>query len=289
MNSVFLGKEGLTSTSANYLANLAKEQSKVITQKLDSIRFINKTVELISGSEAKWLIRGWSSVSSLDKDLKQLSNLMAFCAWVREAIKEKDALTSKVAQMTLEEYTALVNKSMPVRPVVPKTVETKDIIKEMSIKERNEYYTLEAFAATFGQYIHPEGAISCAREELLQRLEEPNEVSGSGRDLVIYGYTNSLPLNEVEHCFVSLQNQYREYERRLNAIKASIKEEVNKRNLKSERDYATFLQEYNSAISELTQEMSIYVQEQTREIANLKIVIPDKLRDTYEYLNSLGK
>lgn len=289
MNSVFLSKEGLTSTSANYLANLAKEQSKVITQKLNSIRFINKTVELINGSEAKWLTRGWSSVASLDKDLKQLSNMMAFCAWVREAIKEKDALTSEIAQMTLEEYTALVNKSMPVRPTISSTVETKDIIKEMSIKERNEYYTLEAFASTFGQYIHPEGTISCAREELLRRLEEPNEVSGSGRDLVIYGYTNSLPLNEVEHCFVSLQNQYREYERRLNAIKASIKEEVNKRNLKINRDYAMFLQEYNSAISELTQEMSIYVQEQTKEIANLKIVIPDKLRDTYEYLNSLGK
>lgn len=289
MNSVFLAKDGLlTSTSANYLANLAKEQSKQITKRLDSISFVNKTVELINGT-SKPLRNGWKTVASLEDDLKKLSNLMSFNAWVREAIKEKDALLISNNSMSLEDFCKLTGEEYPEAPNRPKTVQQEDIINEMSIKERNRYFTLETFAATFGSYIHPNGNIAIAREQLLHRQEEPNEVQGEGRDLVIYGYTPSLPTTEVAHCYISLQNSYREYERQLNAIKASLKEEVNRRNLKTQREYSEALHEYTAKKSVLEQKLSIYLKERQEEISKLKIVLPDQLKDTYEYLNSLGK
>ena len=51
MISKYLGTKGITSTSANYLANLAKEVAKGVSTKLANISFVNKTVELINGTK----------------------------------------------------------------------------------------------------------------------------------------------------------------------------------------------------------------------------------------------
>ena len=41
MNNVFFGQDGLTSTSANYYANIAKELQEAAAERLNNLRFFN--------------------------------------------------------------------------------------------------------------------------------------------------------------------------------------------------------------------------------------------------------
>jgi len=159
----------------------------------------------------------------------------------------------------------------------------------MNIKDKNNYLRLEAFAATFGKYIHPDGSIAVAREDVLYREQVPNEVSGEGRDMVIYGYSPSVPTKEVNAMFMELQNKQREYEKQLNAIKHQASEEANKRTSAAMQKYKKEYEEYSQIVSKIRTDMNLYIANGRAEIANMKIVIPEKLQDTYEYLEALGK
>lgn len=285
--SVYLGEKGMTSTNANYLANLAKEISKKDETKLRKVSFVNSSVELINGSR-KTLNSGWTNIAELEVCLNRISNMNAFCAWVREAIKAKENALKTIENLSLNGFCKLKNIELPEEPEVTLLTE-QDIINKMDIKERNRYLELEAFAATFGKYIHPDGTISRAREDAFYREEAPNEVDGTGRDMVIYNYSPSVSTLELDKVFISLQNKYREYEKQLNAIKFDIKEKVNAQNMLLVQEHNKELDAYHQKMQSIRNALKLYVTKGREEIANLKIVIPEKLQSTYEYLNSLGK
>nr|DAV59885.1 MAG TPA: hypothetical protein [Caudoviricetes sp.] len=50
--SVFFGNEGLTSTSANYYANVAQEMIQAATERLNSVRFYQVFVASIGGGRS---------------------------------------------------------------------------------------------------------------------------------------------------------------------------------------------------------------------------------------------
>lgn len=285
--SVYLGEKGMTSTNANYLANLAKEISKKDETKLRKVSFVNSSVELINGSR-KTLNSGWTNIAELEVCLNRISNMNAFCAQVREAIKAKENALKTIENLSLNGFCKLKNIELPEEPEVTLLTE-QDIINKMDIKERNRYLELEAFAATFGKYIHPDGTISRAREDAFYREEAPNEVDGTGRDMVIYNYSPSVSTLELDKVFVSLQNKYREYEKQLNAIKFDIKEKLNTQNMLLVQEHNKELDAYHQKMQSIRNDLKLYVTKGREEIANLKIVIPEKLQSTYEYLNSLGK
>lgn len=288
MENIFLTEgKGITSTSANYLANLAKETLKQAESQLNNLSFVTQEVELINGTK-KVLRRGHKSVN-LESLLKKIANMHSFIAWVREAIKFKESLLEEVKSLnSSSEFAKRFNLEVPQCEETKDLLTEKDIISEMNIKERNQYLTLEAFASTFGGYIHPEGKISHARENVLFRTQCPCEVDGEGRDMVIYTYTPEISASEIDSTFMSLQSQYREYERQLNAIKFSIKEKLNKRNLEINLYNKKVKEDYNQKCSIFLEELSNRVRTEQERISKLKIVIPEKLQDTYEYLESLG-
>ena len=281
-------KNGITSTSANYLANLAKEEIKKNEAKLANVSFVNKNVELISGTNYKPLRKGWKDVTSIPAMLTEIANLNAFSAWMREAIKAKEELLKQLDHFTVEDYCKVKEIEYPESFERRQYVTEEDIIAEMNTKSRNNYLRIEAFAATLGKYIHPDGKISLAREEALYREQVPNEVSGDGRDMVIYSYESSIETSKVDDLFMKLQSNQREYEKQLNAIKFQIKEEVTNRNLEIDREYKEKMEKRFRILAKLQQETRIYVNEKRNEIASLKIIVPEKLQDTYTYLNSLG-
>lgn len=281
-------KNGITSTSANYLANLAKEEIKKNEAKLANVSFVNKNVELISSTNYKPLRRGWKDITAIPTMLAEIANLNAFSAWMREAIKAKEELLKQLDHFTVEDYCKIKGIEYPESFERKQYVTEEDIIAEMNTKSRNNYLRIEAFAATFGKYIHPDGKISLAREEALYREQVPNEVSGDGRDMVIYSYESSIETSKVDDLFMKLQSNQREYEKQLNAIKFQIKEEVTNRNLAIDREYKEKMEERFRILAKLQQETRIYVNEKRNEIASLKIIVPEKLQDTYTYLNSLG-
>lgn len=289
MESIYLTEgKGLTSSSANYLANISKEILKSIEERLDNINFLNITVELINGDK-KTLQNGFTAVDTLDSDIQKVAELHAFNAWVREGIKNKEELLNYVTSSDIYKYAKLKNIDFPEHPSKDKLVTEQDIIDEMDIKSRNRYLELEAFAAAYGQLIHPGGAISDARERAFYRLQVPNEVKGDGRDMVIYNYTPAVESSKIDETFLALQNKYRNYEKELNSIKYSIKEKVATRNTEITKKYQNELKAYNNTMDEFRAEFDTWQIQERERISNLKIVIPEKLQKTYEYLESLGK
>ncbi len=58
IDKIFFGKDGLTSTSANYIANKAKEYIAELEIKFKNINFINEEVILPGTTEKKYTKKG---------------------------------------------------------------------------------------------------------------------------------------------------------------------------------------------------------------------------------------
>ena len=272
-----LDTKGITSTSANYLCNLAKELIKEIN--FSELSFVQHSVELINGE--KKLIRKANSPISLQNLLERQGNLIAFCSYMREAIKEKDRLLDEIDNLTLREWTelpCLVTKSL---------VTEKEVFDvRWNIKEKEHYWHIEALASTFGKYIHPEGIISNARNEMIKRMQKPCEITGNGRDTIINTY-EVLNSSEINNTYIALQSKQREYEKELNQLKHRLKNQTLELNKQINLENQKQLSEYNKIYTEKENEFEKYVLEKRKEISDLKIVIPEALKETYEYLNNL--
>ena len=101
---IFFDKDGLTSTSANYICNLSKETYTQIEKELDNIRFYDKEMQLI-GTPAKQLIsEGTKDVSDIIDKLDRIAKLKSLIAWLREALKAKDRLFKEAENMSYEDF-----------------------------------------------------------------------------------------------------------------------------------------------------------------------------------------
>jgi hypothetical protein len=286
LESVYLTeKEGITSTSANYLANLAKETLRDAEMQLKTITFLNKTAELINGDK-KEIQKGWKNPRLAIELIDRIAEMHSFIAWMREAINAKENIINACESYSFEQYVSDNNIILPTSPLL-KSVTEAQIINEMNIKERQRYLMLESYAAAYGQYIHPKGEFAEARDDMYLRINHPTVLSGNGRDMVIFTYSESVPVDEVESTFLASQAKHREYEKQLNAIKFQIKEEVNKRNTENLLQHKAELKEYKLRIDEAQNEWKQEVIKLREKASKLKIVIPNNLQDTYKYLESL--
>ena len=282
----YFGEKGLTSTSANYLANVGQEALAGYKATLDNLRWYSETMVLLSSGKEVPMVNGNTpSLNGIKFIIDEMSEINAFCAWIREAIKTKEILETEFPDF--DEWKA--DKETVSAPARPQSFSTADVIAEFDIKKLNEYLTLEAYAATLGKLIHQGGSISTARTRLHSVLENPNSVEKMDNDVVITRYTPILKAEEVDDWYMQLQNKYREVERQLNQIKYQIKEEVAKRNLAAQTQYNTELRKYNSEQEQLFAEYRTEKEAYRNEVSKLKIVVPLQLETTLNYLQSLGK
>lgn len=180
---VFFKKEGeegvaLTSTSANHVANLAKEY---------------------------------------------IQGVKSLIAWLREGIKAKENLMNGMVKPETPNYGHVLTEV--------------EYYASLPIKKRNRYYQLETEAAVLGKYIHPDGHLSDARKELKDKLQHPHKVDGRGRDALIYTYTPTVDVAEVDNVFFELQKKHREIQAQLNAMKHSCEQAINESTNKVNTEY----------------------------------------------------
>lgn len=100
MNSVFFGNEGLTSTSAN----IAQEMIQAAQERLNNVKFFQVSVASIGGGEKQLMTVGQKSLDFIKDDLEKVAAMNSFCAWVREAIKEKEGMIGKVSATMLDDW-----------------------------------------------------------------------------------------------------------------------------------------------------------------------------------------
>lgn len=296
--SVFFGNEGLTSTSANYYANVAQEMIQAATERLNSVRFYQVFVASIGGGEKQLMTVGQTSLDFIKDDLEKSAEMNSFCAWVREAIKKKEELISYTTACSIEKWARENNVEIPEQPQYPDSpikADEKEVMDSWDANKRNKYLRLEALASTYGKYIHPKGAFSKARKEAHAAENCPIYKEGSGRDLILYYQDPTIEVEKVDNMFMSLQDTYRSYEKELNALKAELKEEVNKLSNTQEQEYREKMAEfkakydkYTSELGELRSRFNSWKTSEMERISKLKIALPKNLLDIFEEIRRQG-
>lgn len=289
-NSVFFSDNGLTSTSANHVANLAKEYVQNIEKDLSNTSFINTSVTLIDsnnnvttsiGKDAKFL-------EFVETKLNKISEAKSLIAWLREALKAKENLQAELNRISLADWVKMEkNETLPEYPERDNYMTQDDYYASLNIKDRNSYYMLETQAAVYGKYIHPSGAFSKAREELSDKLNRPHEVKEDGRDTIIYNYNPSVEQSKVEDLFFKLQKDYRQVQAQLNGMKHECELALSENRISIDNKYKEELEKYSQANNKYIAEYNLWVKKKSQEYASLKIAIPDNLKSIYNEVNSL--
>lgn len=292
---VFFRKEGeqgtaLTSTSANYIANLAKEYIQSMESDLNNICFTDITVGLIN-SDSKLIQSGISTdnLNDIPNILERIAKAKSLIAWLREAIKAKENIGKEVDSLTTEDYCKEKGIEHPKCPEQEPHLTEEEYYSSLSVSERNRYYQLETIAAVIGKYIHPDGVLSEARKDLKDKVRHPYSVTGTGRDTLVYHNTPTVTETDVDFVFFELQKRHREVQAQLNSMKhecdlaidTSINEVLSK--------FSTAHEEYKNEMNQITIDFMAWKEAKRQEYRNLKIIIPNSLMEIYQNINSLGK
>lgn len=294
----FFGTSGLSSTSANSIANYAKEAYREIDSFFENLQLYNVETQLIGTSDRLITKRGLSDLSSIKNRIEFLYEAKALIAWLREAIKAKEDLA--IEAECIPPYEDPVPQSTLVHPKEPSTLVEADFWKKQPIKTRYSYLYLETKCAVIGGLIHENGSISKARKKLLSIISNPSEIKGEGRDTIITYYTPSVSVQDMDKLFFELQGLHRSAQAELNSLRSQAKAWCDKTNIENLAEYKTALADYYAKKQALYKEREkaekLYYSSKKeeslnalKEINSLKIVIPDNLREIYEAVNSLTK
>lgn len=289
-NNVFFSENGLTSTSANHVANLAKEYVQNIEKDLSNTSFINTSVSIIDSNNDVTISIGKDAtfLELIENKLNKISAAKSLIAWLREALKAKEKLQQELNQLSLYDWIKTEkNETVPVHPERDDYMTEDDYYASLNIKDRNRYYMLETQAAVYGKYIHPSGAFSKAREELSDKLNKPHEVKEDGRDTIIYNYNPSVEQSKVEDLFFKLQKDYRQVQAQLNGMKHECELALTENRISIDNAYKEELEKYNQNINKYNVEYNLWTKKKSQEYASLKIAIPDNLKSIYNEVNSL--
>ena len=296
----FFGTEGLTSTSANHIANLAKEANREHQNYLASIQFYSERIGIIGTPERVLAQEGVNleGLSKVKTAIESIAENNALIAFIREAIKEKERLEkeakswkNEVARDAIE-----LRRKENVSPSQPVHVTEEDMFARLSIGQVEHYLTLEAQCSVIGKYIHEGGALSNARIDAMQKVTHPRTVKENGRDTIVTEYELTVSTDNIDSVYFDFQALHRSYQSELNGMKKAMLDDAQAINLKMDEDYRFARTQYLHVNAELDrEEQKIEMderekrQELLREVQNLKIVIPNRLKGAYTALMKSGK
>ena len=296
----FFGTEGLTSTSANHIANLAKEANREHQNYLASIQFYSERIGIIGTPERVLAQEGVNleGLSKVKTAIESIAENNALIAFIREAIKEKERLEkeakswkNEVAREALE-----LRRKENISPSQPVHVTEEDMFARLSIGQVEHYLTLEAQCSVIGKYIHEGGALSNARIDAMQKVTHPRTVKENGRDTIVTEYELTVSTDNIDAVYFDFQALHRSYQSELNGMKKAMLDDAQAINLKMDEDYRFARTQYLHVNAELDrEEQKIEMderekrQELLREVQNLKIVIPNRLKGAYTALMKSGK
>lgn len=300
--SVFFAKEGekgLNETSASHLCALASQVKARYESVLKNVGFIDSFIDVV-GSDAspKQTNIGMKSIKEIDEAIKEIGKMNAFISWFAEAREVLENFRKMISITNIDSWMRTSGIERPEKPELTssevKNSTLDDMIAELSVKDRQTYLALEAKASVYGKFIHPDQPMDKARNHMHEIVSKPYVSEGRGRDTIIYHHVPSIDTNIVDEEFNKLQAEYRKIEQQLNHMKADLRkklnirntEENNERNLRL-RKYKEERAAYDNKMRELTLQFNQWVLDENAKISKIKFIIPDNLKETYTYLESL--
>lgn len=295
MNNVFFKDGFLTSTEAQNICNVANEVIAGLTESINSVQFYNTSITSIVSSDNEVCAgKGTTDIAWIQESIVKIGQYNSLIAWLKEAIKNKNDATTELASIKIQEWSEYEEYPVPKSPSRKASVTKEDVIKNLEAGELNKYFTLQSKAAAIGKFIHETGSISRAKIMLNKVVSEPNKISGAGRDTVVYRYTPSVNVDDVDNMFLSLMSEHRNLNAQLNFIKAKATEEANKQNIANEQEYqkarTAYSKEYNDwldKIEDIQSRFNQYIITEKEKISKLKINVPESLMETYKSIKAL--
>jgi hypothetical protein len=288
----YLGDKGLSSSKASHLKNVAKEMADVYGNQLQNAMLFTEVMSL-KGEELP-----------LDRQVA-IPNLVEFCqhegrifglsAWLGEGIKEKEAFLKKIKEATVIEI--LDMEELPDPPELPKLelepTET-DIKAKWTTRERAEFLSMEAMAASIGKKIHQQGKLAQwktgIRSEKPVRFETLNE-----RETVVVKRTMLYEVETIENAYFELQQAHRQANERVNYYKARLNNELNIAKATYLSTNNALLTEHKAAKNAWEKDIAILTKqaegkrlELMNKIAQMKVVVPEDLKDTLKYVENIA-
>jgi hypothetical protein len=313
---IFFAYEGLSQSEANHQANMVKQIAASVSARLNQIGAVKEVIEFEGKSH-----RMDSSVSMDKESLIQLAQeegkMYALSAWLREAVKTKQELIEMARKVANSSY-MLPDEKFPaleeqppifIEPVKTPAVTEQDIFGEMNIKERADYYTQEALAAHLGKKLHEGGLFDIVRKGLQNFIPIRFHELSNGQGRKAYPVTREKLFTDVtfDEVFFTLQREHRAAEQALNAYKARIQNEVTLRNAQIEKDYSDAynkarvayqkeLADYNERMQNTQKQQESFIAtlearrlEKVKDISAWKIVVPNDLQATLEFVKNYSK
>lgn len=292
----FFGEVGLTSTSANHYANLAKEANRLNLNYLSSVQFYDESISVIGGESG--VVREGNvtdELPAIEKTVENVALLNSLVAFFREAIKERERLAAEAADWEDEkgraEFTARVAEVDSRKPKRPVYITEDDVKGEWSVGEQEKYLSLEAEAAAYGKFIHEDGLLSRARIELMEKMTKPRSVQVNGRDTIIFSYKATADPLKVDEMFFRLQAHQRSVQAELNGMKKRIEDAITEDKMAKDEEYRLALGKWNDEKKALDREYQEFLEDESRSrqnrmkaVQDLKIVVPNRLKSVFDSL-----
>lgn len=284
--SKFLGKQGLTSAEANYTANVIKELCEKINMEIGNMSLFTAVLTK-DGNQHSFTKE--KKVEDLQQKCMEEGNLYALSSWLREGIKDKDKLIASV-DSDLFGFNLIENKTSLNLLDLP----NEELIKrELSIEEIAEYLSCEAKAAHIGKKVHPNGIFEKWFREI--KNTPTLQLHPDNKDLIIT-LTQVVMEEDLYKIYFNLQAEYREAEQRVNYYKSKIKtllaektREVNNKNIEIRTKYQEELISLNSENYTIQKQIDNARIEKVKELSELKIIIPNKLQATLDFVQTYSK
>ena len=302
LNSPFFAKEGekgLNETSAAHLCSLASQIVEKDEADIQNINFLNTYIQIIGSGVRQQCGIGTTSeeINKVSEKLNQIARMNAFISWYAEARKELEDTKRVVDDYDLETYAQFMGLSMPEAPEQKSAGELptlEDVIKNMSIKDRQTYLALEAKAAVLGKAIHPNRPIAVERKRMFEKLSTPFNADLNGRDTIIKEYQASVPVEEVENLYNSLEKEYRGVQQALNHMKSDLRKQLDvlkrahhAKVMKYLVEYQAECEKYQIARKKLYEEFISWQEERATQLSKVKFAIPLALEPVVKELNNL--
>ena len=281
----FFAENGLTATSANHLSNIAKENYMAIERQMAKLEFYRTAVSLIGDSEEAVVSCGTGPerFSQIRKWVEEVCACKSLIAYLREAIKAKDKLTMDLDDYGAEELQELSEKE----PEKEDRLTFEQVLDSWPIKERNRYLGLETRCAVIGKFIHPDGEYSEARKHFTDRMLSPKELHENGKDTLVYSYYPNIDGQEIDALFFELQAEHRKAQAELNGMRNEISRLIDEDWRRKSDAWSVEHEKWSESMIRLKERIMREKEDRSKEIENLRIVIPDSLKPIYGKIKAL--
>lgn len=281
----FFAENGLTATSANHLSNIAKENYMAIERQMAKLEFYRTAVSLIGDSEEAVVSCGTGPerFSQIRKWVEEVCACKSLIAYLREAIKAKDKLTMDLDDYGAEEIQELSEKE----PEKEDRLTFEQVLDSWPIKERNRYLGLETRCAVIGKFIHPDGEYSEARKHFTDRMLSPKELHENGKDTLVYSYYPNIDGQEIDALFFELQAEHRKAQAELNGMRNEISRLIDEDWRRKSDAWSVEHEKWSESMIRLKERIMREKEDRSKEIENLRIVIPDSLKPIYGKIKAL--